>query len=87
LKLANSLDKAERNHGLDLLRGLAAFGIVVYHYLYMAHGIRVESLGTFGVYLFFMLSGLTMMLVYGPQSHGKTRCASTKIVSRAFCRC
>ena len=65
LKPANSLDKAERNHGLDILRGLAAFGIVVYHYLYMAHGITVESLGTFGVYLFFMLSGLTMMLVYG----------------------
>jgi peptidoglycan/LPS O-acetylase OafA/YrhL len=66
LNPANSLNKAERNHGLDLLRGLAALGIVVYHYLYMAHGITVGSLGTFGVYLFFMLSGLTMMLVYGP---------------------
>lgn len=55
----------ERNHGLDLLRGLASLGIAIYHYLYMAQGIAVESLGTFGVYLFFMLSGLTMMLVYG----------------------
>lgn len=56
----------ERNHGLDILRGLAALGIAAYHYLFMAHGIAVASLGTFGVYLFFMLSGLTMMMVYGP---------------------
>jgi len=55
----------ERSHGLDLLWGLAALGIAVYHFLYVAHGIAVESLGTFGVYLFFVLSGVTMMLFYG----------------------
>ncbi|MBV9968489.1 MAG: acyltransferase [Xanthobacteraceae bacterium] len=52
-----------RNHGLDLLRGLAALGITAFHFLSDA-GVEIQSLGTFGVYVFFVLSGLTMMLVY-----------------------
>jgi peptidoglycan/LPS O-acetylase OafA/YrhL len=55
---------AHRHHPLDLLRGLAALGIAAYHYL-ASIGIVVESLGTFGVYLFFILSALTMTMVYG----------------------
>jgi peptidoglycan/LPS O-acetylase OafA/YrhL len=52
-----------RHHALDLLRGLAAVGIAVYHFL-ASEGAAIQSLGTFGVYVFFILSGLTMMLVY-----------------------
>ena len=55
---------APRHHPLDLLRGLAALGIAVYHWL-ASIGVVVESLGTFGVYLFFILSALTMTMVYG----------------------
>jgi peptidoglycan/LPS O-acetylase OafA/YrhL len=53
-----------RHHGLDLLRGIAALGIAAYHFL-AGHDVTLQSLGTFGVYVFFVLSGLTMMLVYG----------------------
>jgi peptidoglycan/LPS O-acetylase OafA/YrhL len=53
----------DRNHGLDLLRGLAALGIATFHFLADV-GVDIQSLGTFGVYVFFVLSGLTMMLVY-----------------------
>jgi peptidoglycan/LPS O-acetylase OafA/YrhL len=52
-----------RNQGLDLLRGLAALGIATFHFL-SELGVDIQSLGTFGVYVFFVLSGLTMMLVY-----------------------
>jgi peptidoglycan/LPS O-acetylase OafA/YrhL len=58
-----------RHHALDLLRGLAAFGIATYHFVFSL-GFDVQSLATFGVYVFFVLSGLTMMLVYGPQFSG-----------------
>ena len=55
-----------RHHALDLLRGLAAILVAAYHFL-DSQGIAVESLGTFSVYVFFVLSGLTMTAVYGPQ--------------------
>lgn len=53
----------DRNHGLDLLRGLAALGIATFHFL-ADLGVDIQSLGAFGVYVFFVLSGLTMMLIY-----------------------
>lgn len=55
---------AERHHSLDLLRGLAAMGIAVYHFLAWEMGVVIESLGRFTVYFFFILSALTMMIVY-----------------------
>lgn len=58
--------RADRHHALDLLRGLCALGIAIYHFLDNRKLPAPESLGTFGVYLFFVLSGLTMMLVYAP---------------------
>ena len=59
-----------QNHGLDLLRGLAAFGVAVYHFLEWRLKIQVQSLGTFSVYIFFVLSGLTMIMVYGNRFAG-----------------
>ena len=55
---------AERHHALDLIRGLAALGIAIYHRMAWKSDVYLDSLGTFGVYLFFILSALTMMLVY-----------------------
>lgn len=55
-----------RNYGLDLLRGLCACAVAGYHFLlWQDSPIIITSLGTFGVYVFFILSSLTMMLVYG----------------------
>lgn len=61
---------AERNHGLDLLRGLCAFAVVAYHFGYWRHDFIVTSAGTFGVYIFFVLSAVTMMMVYGERFAG-----------------
>ena len=54
----------ERHHALDLIRGLAALAVSQYHFLIWNGVASVESMGTFAVYLFFVLSGLTMMMVY-----------------------
>jgi peptidoglycan/LPS O-acetylase OafA/YrhL len=59
--------KQTRHHALDLLRGLAAIGVAAYHFLSDQGVEYIESLGTFTVYVFFILSGLTMMVVYGRQ--------------------
>jgi peptidoglycan/LPS O-acetylase OafA/YrhL len=54
-----------RHHALDLIRGLAALAVSQYHFMYWNQIANVESMGTFAVYLFFVLSGLTMMMMYG----------------------
>lgn len=54
----------ERHHALDLIRGLAALAVTQYHFMTWNDVASVESMGTFAVYLFFVLSGLTMMMVY-----------------------
>ena len=61
-----------RLHNLDYLRGLAAFGIMIYHYLSSSIG-RFSSesfmgrLGIYGVSIFYVLSGLTLYHVYHEQ--------------------
>lgn len=58
-----------RLYSLDYLRGLAAFGIMLYHYLSWTMGdFSAESfMGRFGIYgvsIFYVLSGLTLHHVY-----------------------
>lgn len=57
--------QADRHHALDLIRGLAALSVAQYHFLSWNDVKTIESMGTFAVYVFFVLSGLTMMMVYG----------------------
>jgi|JI10StandDraft_1071094.scaffolds.fasta_scaffold17815_8 exopolysaccharide production protein ExoZ len=59
----------ERLHNLDYLRGLAAFGIMIFHFLTWTSGeFNSESfmgrLGLYGVSIFYVLSGLTLFYVY-----------------------
>lgn len=54
----------ERHHALDLIRGLAALAVSQYHFMTWNKVATIESMGTFAVYVFFVLSGLTMMMVY-----------------------
>lgn len=56
---------ADRHHALDLIRGLAALSVAQFHFMTWNGVATVESMGTFAVYVFFVLSGLTMMMVYG----------------------
>lgn len=58
-----------RLHQLDYLRGLAAFGIMIYHYTYWIYdSMNVSSflgkIGIYGVSIFYILSGLTLYHVY-----------------------
>lgn len=61
---------SDRFEGLDLVRGICAVAIVVYHYLAWTHEFVIQSMGTFGVYIFFILSALTMMIRYGEDFTG-----------------
>lgn len=59
----------ERLYSLDYLRGLCAFGIMIYHYLSWDYGdFGADSfmgrLGIYGVSIFYVLSGLTLYYVY-----------------------
>lgn len=58
-----------RLYNLDYLRGLAAFGIMIYHYLSWGLGdfsadTFVRRVGIYGVSIFYVLSGLTLYFVY-----------------------
>lgn len=55
----------ERHYALDLLRGLAALSVAQFHFMSWNGVATIESMGTFAVYIFFVLSGVTMMMVYG----------------------
>lgn len=58
-----------RLYNLDYLRGLAAFGIMIYHYLsWSLNRFTADSfmgrIGVYGVSIFYILSGLTLYYVY-----------------------
>ena len=59
-----------RLHGLDYLRGLSAFGIMIYHYSSWTFG-EIESssflgrLGIYGVAIFYIVSGTALSHTYG----------------------
>ncbi|MCS6824754.1 MAG: acyltransferase [Cytophagaceae bacterium] len=78
-----------RLYNLDYLRGLAAFGIMIYHYLTWTMGkfsadTFMGRLGIYGVSVFYVLSGLTLYYVY----YDKMKPSKNDIVSflkkRAF---
>jgi exopolysaccharide production protein ExoZ len=63
------LPASNRLYNLDYLRGLAALGIMVYHYLWAINGkFNAEAflgrVGVYGVSIFYVLSGLTLYYVY-----------------------
>lgn len=58
-----------RLYNLDYLRGLAAFGIMIFHYLSWSLGkftadTFMGRIGIYGVSIFYILSGLTLHYVY-----------------------
>ncbi|MDB5882246.1 MAG: acyltransferase family protein [Ramlibacter sp.] len=54
----------ERVLGWDVLRGLSAFAVAIYHLLYWQGVASVHTLGSYGVYLFFVLSGASLAYTY-----------------------
>lgn len=53
-----------RIDGFHLLRGLCAIGVACYHILSWRDGFRMYTLGRYGVYVFFVLSGASMYVAY-----------------------
>lgn len=57
----------KRVHSLDALRGLAALSIMCYHYISWSIGYgypALDRVGYYGVSIFYILSGLTLFIVY-----------------------
>lgn len=54
--------------GWDLLRGLCALAVMAYHLMGWQELAHVSTLGTYGVYLFFTLSGASLAYVYDRQA-------------------
>ncbi|MBG9386931.1 acyltransferase family protein [Caenimonas aquaedulcis] len=50
--------------GWDLLRGLCALGVASYHLMYWQDIAAVNTLGSYGVYMFFILSGASLAYNY-----------------------
>jgi peptidoglycan/LPS O-acetylase OafA/YrhL len=63
----------DRVLGWDILRGLCALSVMVYHLLSWQDLATVSPLGTYGVYLFFILSGASLAYVYDTQAIGSLR--------------
>lgn len=63
------MQTSNRLYNLDYLRGLAAFGIMIYHYFSWIFGTFSSNtfmgrIGLYGVSIFYVLSGLTLYYVY-----------------------
>ena len=54
----------KRIHGFDLLRGLCALAVATYHMLHWSNTASLHSWELFGVYVFFVLSGASMVVAY-----------------------
>lgn len=73
---------------LDYLRGLAALGIMVFHYTSWLHGKLggqsfLGRVGVYGVSIFYILSGLTLYYVYREKFHDLNS-ISTFFIKRFF---
>lgn len=55
---------AGRVLGWDLLRGFCAFAVLAYHLLMWQGLAEVHTFGTYGVYIFFVLSGASLAYAY-----------------------
>ncbi len=56
--------QSSRVLGWDLLRGLCAFAVAAYHLMYWQDVASIHTLGSYGVYLFFILSGASLAYSY-----------------------
>jgi peptidoglycan/LPS O-acetylase OafA/YrhL len=54
----------ERVPGWDLLRGMCAFAVASYHLMFWQDVAAFHTLGSYGVYLFFVLSGASLAYNY-----------------------
>ena len=58
--------------GWDFLRGLCALAVAAYHLMSWLEVAHWHSLGTHGVYIFFVLSGASLAYTYSPQINARS---------------
>src|SRR4051812_29394400 len=79
----------QRVESLDYLRGLAAFGIMIYH-MYLFNFNEADSssflakIKIYGVSIFYILSGLTLYLVYANKLSLSTKSLTSFYIKRIF---
>ena len=71
-----------RVFGWDLLRGLCALTVAAYHLMLWLDVAELPALGTYGVYLFFVLSGASLAYNYPAQRLSTLRDAASFIFAR-----
>lgn len=62
--------KPDRVLGWDMLRGLCALAVATYHLLYWQDVATLTTFGSYGVYLFFILSGASLAYNYSGRLTG-----------------
>lgn len=62
---AGGVEGRDRVPGFDLLRGLCALAVLVYHGALWSGLGQLHNWGTYAVYAFFVLSGASMVVAYG----------------------
>ncbi len=75
---------ADRVAGWDLLRGLCALAVMAYHLLGWTDLAHLSAFGTYGVYLFFTLSGASLGFAYPAASVASPRAVATFLATRWF---
>lgn len=56
-----------RMHALDLLRGACSIGVAAYHLLNWQSVTKLDAIGLYAVYVFFVLSGASITFAYMPK--------------------
>lgn len=64
MSAAGAVRAADRVLGWDVLRGLCALAVASYHLLYWQGLAALHTLGSYGVYMFFVLSGASLAYNY-----------------------
>ena len=86
--------KPERSHWLDVLRGLAIFGVVAVHSIQSTDSLVLNnksdfffwmiSLGKYGVELFFFLSGWLLISIYGKNGNKLGKAYWARRIARIY---
>ena len=77
-----STEASGRVLGWDLLRGLCALTVALYHLMYWLELAELPALGTYGVYLFFVLSGASLAYNYGAERVRSPRAVGRFLLAR-----
>lgn len=74
----------DRVHGLDLIRGICALAVCLYHVYLWTGSAEFHTLGTYGVYIFFVVSGASLYIGYADHCFDKAE--TKRFFARRFLR-